>query len=392
MGSEYRALGTIIELTSATDIAMSIVLTGTGTATLNSSDAAFGQMAAGKYRLPDFLQLLAKKVSDWIYAACQADAGVTTKPVLTNCDCSFTFTPSLTQGDSIVTMTVTITGAQVGGTAATITSATLTNSNALWTKIGLVAEYSTSQSMSVATGVATRAGAFQPRCIFVFLRSEIDFGNSEEAVQYKALRFADGSGSSFHSGRRITKRQLRLVDLDQDIGGRDMPISRLTSINANRYDLETANTTSVDYVTGFESAQYNTTAAQDAATDAPYVEIPGVWVGRVAVIDNASEPAIITLFDKVPSSITAPTSCVINRISEVKALWFEAMRTGYICVYDVNETPGSDFGKIVWTGEEYMLAEDSKTWDADRRDAGAALYSYTFNLIRRDGNDLVFAS
>jgi hypothetical protein len=392
MSSEYRALGTIINLPSALDISLTVVLTGTGTATLNSSDSAYLTMAAGKYRLPDFLQILASKISDWLFAAATADASVTTKPTLANCDCSFTFTPSLTQNGSRVAMSLTITGAQVGGTAATVTSVALTNLNGLWTIIGFDSEPSSPFSMSVAAGVATYTGRFQPRSIFVFLRSEIDFGNTEEVIQYKALKFADSTGSSFYSGRALTRRALRLVDQDQDIGGRDMPLARLDSINASRNILQASNTTAVSYVTGFEANQINDDAVNDTWTDGAYVEIPGQWVGRLQTSDETAIPATIVLWEYVPSSITPPTKAPLMRISEVKALWFEAMRLGYLCVYDVNETPGADFGKIVWTGEEYMLAEESRLWDADRRDAGAALYSYTFNLIRRDGNDLVFAS
>ena len=171
-----------------------------------------------------------------------------------------------------------------------------------------------------------------------------------------------------------------------------MPLARLDSINATRNILQVSSTTANTYVTGFEANQINVTALTDAVTDGAYIEIPGQWVGRVNTFDQSATPATITLWDYVPSSITAPTKAPLTRVSEVKALWFEAMRLGYLCVFDVNETPGADFGKIVWTGEEYMLAEESRVWDADRRDAGAALYSYTFNLIRRDGNDLVFAS
>jgi len=258
--------------------------------------------------------------------------------------------------------------------------------------LGLCVESASSRIGVVGSGTATFSGLFQPRSIFCFLRSEVDEGNRPETLQYKALRLSDGTGSVFYSGRNMTRRSLSLIDLDEEVAGREIALARLTSINANRIQLETDDSPEADYSTSITGAQFQEDLASDALSDGAFVSVGGVWVGRVEDVDTVGPPKYIALFDKIPSSITAPTGCIVSRISDVQALHFEAIRTGYLCVFDMVETPGADFGEIRWLGQEYMLDEDSRSFVPERRDIGAPLYSYTFNLIRRDGNDLSFAS
>jgi hypothetical protein len=224
--------------------------------------------------------------------------------------------------------------------------------------------------------------------MFCFLRSEIDEGNSEQVLQYKAIRLSDGTGSVFYSGRHLTRRVLSLIDLDEKVAGRDLAIARLTSINADRVTLEMTYSTELNYVTSITGTQFQDDLLDEADTDGAFVSIGGVWVSRMDTSDDSTEPQKIILNEKVPSSITAPTKCVITRISDVHALWFESVRTGYLCVFDMVETPGADFGKPRWLSQEYMIAEESKSFIPERRDIGAPLYSFTFELIRRDASGL----
>lgn len=385
--AEFRALGTAIAFTSATDIALSLVLTGTGTATLNSSDTAYLTIPANSvFRFPDLCQYIEQKLADWIYAACVADAGVTTPTAATDIAVSITFSPSLTQNASLCTLTIgsALGGVTVGGTAATITSATLTNTNGLWSKLGLVQEDTTSQAMTVAAGVATRVGTFQPRSIFVFERSEVDEGDNVEALLSKSFRLSDGTGSAFYAGRQVQRRTLRLVDLDEKFCGRARPIARLGTSGASSVTLDVDGAVETTYTTGITGAQYDSTLASEAATDGAYLNVGGAWVGRVRAVASTG----LSLYEKVPSSTTPPSRCAITRISEVEALWFESLRTGYLCVFDMVETLGGTFGTIRWTGQEYMLDEESKGFTPERRDTANALYSYTFHLKRRDAPGL----
>ena len=181
--------------------------------------------------------------------------------------------------------------------------------------------------------------------------------------------------------------RLSLIDLDEDTCGRDVPLMRLQSINADRLTLEYDNTVESTYSTPITGAGYQSDLVLSAASGA-YVSIGGQWVSRGFDSDPGPNPVTLVLYEKVPSSITAPTNCVVTRISDVHALWFEAVRTGYLCVFDMVEEPGADFGKVRWLSQEYMLSEESKAFAPDRRDISAPLYSYTFDLIRRDANDL----
>lgn len=388
--TEYRVLGTIIEFTSATDIGFTLTFTGTGSATINSGTLAYLQIPANtKWRLPDLLQYLDKRMTDWIASAVAVGGDPAGTPTTT---LSISFTPSLTSNGSLCALSINVTGLTVGGGAATITAATLVNTNGLWSKLGLCLESATTRNGSVAGGTATWSGLFQPRSIFCFLRSEIDEGNSAEVLQYKALKLSDGTGSVFYSGRHLIRRSLTLVDLDEEVAGRDVPLARVSALNADRVTVETNFTTENDYATSITGAQYQVDLVTDADTDGAFVSLGEVWVGRVTDRATGTEPQLIVLAEKVPSSITLPTGCVVTRISDVHALWFEAVRTGYLCVFDAVETPGADFGNVRWLSQEYMLAEDSKQWIPQRRDAGAPIYSYTFSLLRRDANDLSFAS
>jgi hypothetical protein len=385
MSTEYRALGTIIEFTTATDIGLTVTFTGTGSATINSSTLAYYQIAANtKWRLPDLLQHLTERISSWIVAAVNeagAPAGTAAPTVQLN------FTPSITSNGSLCSISISCTGVTVGGTSAPITAATLINTNGLWSKLGFAQEGTTPITLTVSTGTATKTGVFQPRSIFVFLRSEVDEGNTETMQNYKALRLNDGTGSVFYSGRNTTRRRLSLIDLDENTCGRDVPLMRLQSINADRLTLEYDNTVESTYSTPITGVGYQGDLIATALTDGCYISVSGQWVGRL-FDSEAGPPQTLVLYEKVPSSITAPTNCVVTRISDVHALWFEAVRTGYLCVFDMVEEPGADFGKVRWLSQEYMLSEESKAFAPDRRDISAPLYSYTFDLIRRDANDL----
>jgi len=132
--TEFRALGTIIEFTSATDIGFTLTFTGTGSATINASTLAFYQIPANtKWRLPDLLQYLDKRMTDWIAAAVAVGGDPAGTPTTT---LNLSFTPSLSSNASRCALTINVTGLTVGGGAATITAATLVNTNGLWSKLG----------------------------------------------------------------------------------------------------------------------------------------------------------------------------------------------------------------------------------------------------------------
>lgn len=391
MTSEFRALGTAIYFDTATDIALTLTLTGTGSATINSSDSAYLTIPAGSYwRTPDLCNYVAYKTRAWIFAAITADGGVTKSSfVVTDFAVTFTVSPSLTVNGSLFTFKITNNAGahlKIGGTNAALTAVTLTNTNGLWSKFGLFSEASASDTMTVAANVATKTGRFQPRSLFFFLRSEIDDGETEQAVLVKNLVKADGTISVYESGRHIAKRSLRLVDLDENIAGRPVSYARLgdNGIAASRVGLN-INTVSSVFSSGstnqIDSLYLNNNVDPAGEPTGKYLLLPGAWVGR---IDDTTDPTLLTLWEKIPANITPPTACALTIISEVHALFFEALRTGYLFVYHTVETPGSTFGSVLWVSSDYCLDESNTTWSPERRSIGLPAYSFTFNLLRRD--------
>lgn len=387
MPTAYRALGTVVKVTSTITLTVSLRLSdGTNNLTLDSGEAAYETIAVGSYRLPDFAQLVASKLLAWVTAAkaalVPATLTSTGSPSVT-----LTFTPSTSAGGSLFSLAIGPIGATFvaapSGTAAIVAHADTKIDNATggYGPLGLVygtATGTTTRAGTVSSGTATWSGLFQPRSIFVFDRSEVDEGDAEEEQGYKAIRLADGSGSVYASGRSVTRRTLRLVDLDESVGGRPVTWGRCSALTSDRvtFTLPAPSTTSLS---GISSPYYQS----DLATTGRYVEVGG-YVSRLRTA-HATAPV---LCEEIPSSITVNSGTALNLVSEVHALHREAVRLGYLVVYDVTD----DTGAIRWTSEEYMLAPESARWAGERRDLDNPLYSFSWNLIRRDKTGISLAT
>jgi hypothetical protein len=390
MATSYRALGTVVKLASTATLTVSLRLSdGTNTLTLDSGEAAYGTIAAGSYRLADFAQLVASKLLTWVTAAKAAAVTAGTLTSTGSPSVTLTFTPSTTAGGSLFSLAIGPIGATFvaapSGTAAIVTHADTFIGNATdgYSPLGLVYETatgSTTRAGSVSSGTATWSGLYQPRSLFVFDRSEVDEGDAEEEVEYKAILLADGSGSVYASGRSVTRRTLRLVDLDESVGGRPQTIARVASIDSDRVTL-TINAPSTATLSGISSPYYQSDLA--SAGVGRMVELGG-WVSRLRSVSASS----IVLAEEVPSSVTVNAGTVLNLVSEVHALHREAVRLGYLTVYETTDSDGS----IRWVSSEYMLAPESARWAGERRDVDNPLYSYSWSLIRRDKTGLTLAS
>src|SRR3990167_6322246 len=103
MATEYRGLGTVVTLSA---VEMQLTITLTGSVTINNSDSAY-ESFTGTWRFPDFCYQVVKSLKTWMFAAISADAGVTTPPSSRDdIDVQLTFTPSLTAGGSLCTLTI----------------------------------------------------------------------------------------------------------------------------------------------------------------------------------------------------------------------------------------------------------------------------------------------
>jgi hypothetical protein len=376
---EYRALGTVAPFASSTSITLTVTLSGGGGATLNSSDAAYPTISAStKYRFPDLCQKIASAVQTWLFDAMTADAAVTTKPsAAADIDVTLTFTPSTTPGGSLCTLAIgpDLGGAQISGNAATVSGVTL-NASAAWVALGLTYDGGTATA-TINSGTATVSGLFQPRSIFVVDRTEDDSGDAEEETNLKIIRLADGTGSVYRSGRTVTTRDFRIVDLDEAGAGRALPIGRYSGFGATRDILTVPNPTTTGILSGISNLYMDTTLP----TTGRYAEVGG-FVSRIRSVSATQ----VRLCDLVPSSVTPPTASSINQISEMQALWVESVRLGYFVIYGINESSGA----LRWQSEEYMMG--SPRWQGERRSVSDGLYSFTWSLTRRDASGLTLAS
>jgi hypothetical protein len=392
MATSYRALGTVVYLPSAVTLTITLRISdGSESVTLSSSTGngvPYLTIAAGRYRLADYAQIVSLKLATWIESAVAEEElnGASTLTATGSAVVTLTFTPSTTAGGSLFSLAVSSVGGSFSGGAALIQSHAATlidNASGAYSPLGLVYETatgSTTRAGAVSTGTATWSGLYQPRSLFVFDRSEVDEGDAEEESNYKAITLADGAGSVYASGRTVTRRMLRLVDLDESVAGRPQTFARVASISSDRVTL-TLNNPSTSYLSGISGHYYQS----DMATAAPgrFVEVAG-WVSRL----RSASATTLVLCEKIPSSVTVNSGSVVNLVSEVHALWRESVRLGYVTVHDSVDNTGA----IRWTSSEYMLAPESARWGAERRDLDNPLYSYSLNLIRRDKTGLTLAS
>jgi hypothetical protein len=394
MATEYRMLGGVIKLTSAVTLTISLRLSdGTNVLVLDSGEAAYETIAAGSYRTADYAQILASKLLTWITAA---KAAAVSGGLLTSTgspSVTLTYTPSTSANGSLFSLAIgpigaTFVAAPSGTAAITSNAATnLDNATGAYSPLGLLFDVEGSPSAStttrvgtVSSGTATWSGRFQCRSLHVFDRSEVDEGNAEEEVGYKAIRLADGTGSVYASGRRVTTRTLRLVDLDEDIAGRPVTVGRFASFGATR-DIVNITAPSTATLSGISNLYLDA----DVPTEGAYLQV-GTWLSRIRGVVSSTQ---ITLAEAVPSSVTVTAGSPLVQVSEVHGLWELAVRLGYLVVYG---PPLDGSSTLRWTSEEYMLAPESARWGAERRSLDDPLYSYSWQLIRRDVSGLTLAS
>jgi hypothetical protein len=369
MANELKMFDACSRFTSST--AVRLTLTLNGSVTLNSSDSAYLTLSASTlYRFPDLRQQVAKHIQNWIYAAMVADAGVTVKPTAASeITVSFTFSASSTPGASVCTLVIgPISGpAEVGGVAAAITAASLDNSaNNLWSRLGLMYEddgTTTRAADTVSAGVATWAGLFQPRQVFIFPRSETDStGDIDEPIGDRVIQLADGSLSYYSSGYNALTRPYTLVDLDEDQGGRDVEVARCSALQADRITFTIPNPTMLTGDTGLYIQTDQITAGR------------AIRVGRWWARARSDSATALVLTEEVPSSITVNSGTVLTLISEVHAMLLEARSTGALAIYSVNEETGA----VRKVSREYAV--ENPRFEPGRRDQDNALYSHTLNL------------
>jgi hypothetical protein len=383
--AEYLALGTPITFAAATDIALSVVLTDGAafSATLNSSDAAYLQIAAGTYRFPELCQLVITKIITWYGSALTGDATVSASgsPTIT-----LTFAPSTSANGSTVTLTFTTSGAIRTSNSDPLFFSSVTLNNAtsgLWTKLGLAYEtedgtIESNRTTNASGNVVTIASRFQPRSIFVFERAVEDTFNSPSYPIRKTHILGNGQTRTFKVGAAVTTRTLRLLDMGASVGGPGLEVATFSAWGSNRSLITITNPT-VSALSGISALYVQTSLL----TDGRYLRVANVeWVSR-SRDDSTTQ---VRTCDKFPSSATVASGSPITMISELEALFFEVERLGKLCVWET-----TDAGAIRWTGAMYTPRGEPR-FVAERRDAYSQLWSYEWDLVRCDDPDLDIVS
>lgn len=371
---EYRALGTVTTVASALPVGLSVSLADGvgGTVTLDSGVLAYLTFA-GSSRYPSLLTSLAFLARSWLNSAATA-SGVLTVGAGFGLDVSIT--PSVSANGCLCSFAITSVGCTftASGLPAQITAASLVQSaSGIWTSAGLMAGPSTSQAATSTTAsTATWDGLFQARSVYCFERGEDDGGDTESG-SYVSHLLSSGVTRSYDLSPHRTTRALRLLDQDIDMAGPPLHIGLLAAvapINGARDTLTMANPSTV--FAGIGNPSYN----QSLAEVGRYVSIAGRWVSRIRAVTSST----VQLWDAVPSTVTVPALGELVMISEAQALWYEALRLGTFVVFGLDEQTGLP----LWNGESYAMQGGDVTYFAERRDIGNPLYSYTFNLLRKD--------
>lgn len=366
-----RAFGTTTRLAANLNVVLTVTITdGTNTSIYSGGSLS---IAAGSYRFADYCSALASIIISWLQAQIAADATVvsTGTPVV-----EIQFVPSTQANGSLVSLTLIDPACDfVAGGPAEYSAATIDNTNGAFSILGLAYRdpLSPTRNATISAGEALFSGLFQPRSIFVFERSEIDEGEDDRPAQFVAHKLANGALRTYVVGQsRISKQRMRIVDMDPEVCGPPIEVALTTSINATR--------------TGFVLPANSTVnlSGVEVGFSLPMLVQQGLYLeiqGFVARIKSVSATSII-LCETIPNSITlAGTVTYLRLVSEVHALWNEALQLGEILVYNTNDSTG----EILWYPQSYCLAGDeTPRFFGERRDIGNALYSYTFSLLRRD--------
>jgi len=364
-----------IKLTSALTLAGAITLTqGATTKALTLSTT----IAAGVYDVFSFAAKVNSQLRDDIRTKALA-ASITTVPAAANILLKFTFPSSFvdTINGNKINVTFDATGFLFSGVQMTLTVFTLNNASGWATKLGLDKESNATITATIANPVGTINGAFQPRSLFVTENSYKDTWDNEAFPFESTMALANGKVRRFSRGSSESTREIEAVDLEPEYAGYPLEVKSFSSFGANNsiLNLTAPDTTGLVNVSNINS---NLTVAQG---DLIRISNDNFYSRVESVSTN-----VINLYEKVPSTITPTAGDPIYKISELHALWIEALRTDYIFVYE----PDDSTGQSKFKPSAYALNLNGKhLLNFTSRDIFTNLYSVVFSLFRRQTPETV---
>jgi hypothetical protein len=372
-----RLLGAGIVLDSALTLNGSLSLFRSPT----TYTAAFSTtIPAGVYDLFSF----AAKVNSLLRQALIDDKHASiTAPSLANVRLKFVFpaTWSSTPGANKIVVTFDPTGFLVtaGSLQTTILAFSLTNGTGTWcSKLGLIAERTASIAATLSPAspnatLATITGLFQPRSIYCFENSFTDSWDSEVRPEEKTIHLRNGKVRTWSLASAEAYRTIVLVDHPEDMTGPPLDAMTFSSFGVDRGRL-----------TFHDPDESGLTNASDIHSNYTLVADDIVRVGNddfFARVASLSATQVL-LAENYPASIVPTAGDTIWKISEAHALWIEAYRTGYLFVYEPDE---SGHGRSKFKALAYALDLNGRIeTNFQRRDLFVSLYSVTFPLTRRD--------
>jgi hypothetical protein len=370
-----RLIGIPWKPTAALELRFEVYLDGGAIVLTSPGDAAWLTVGAANevwqpiHLLTDALQ----QARQWIFNAIGGDPGVANTGAVTAIPLTGTLSLSETPGGSRFVWTLT----GVNSTpATTLQKVRIINTNGAWTPLGIVEDGET-VDFTASGGTVTITGQFQPRTIFTFPQFDSDSGDRLVRASLVTHPVRDGDVFSFESGGSYTLRNYKLIDLPVEWTGPSYPVGLFSDWGATRKIIE-LETTDLTVLSGdlADGVLYD---LSNVAED-DYVTIEGTgWCSRVKTVDTTDKE--IELWEPFPSSVTASAGAEVRVISEAEALEMEALRTGYFCLYGMNDEEG-----VPRYGQAPMYAiynaSGEKKQEDLRRSLNDPLYGWAYPLIR----------
>jgi len=371
-----RALGLPINVTVALSVQLSVTLQqGANTVVLDNTDAAYIQIAIGKYRPNDFINLVDNAIRTWLFSAIAANSGAGWANVGTKFSKNITLTLAETSGMNNAKLTIAFTdpSATKSGLAAVFSAVTLNNSNQLWTLLGMA--YQSDSTVGPATSFAAK---FQSKYIFIVDRSEVDSGAKDRMHYSVPHKLDSGKVKRFKFGGQHTERQIDFVQQDESIAGPPLAFGRAytTGTTSGVKDLLQYRSPALGGISlGPENPYFNTSYF----TDGCLVKVQDTII-RGLYSSGAFGTSTIKLVTAMPTALSLTTINHTKRISELWAFYYFVMELGQFYLYDVD-----DFDNIIWISETYTLNDaDDPNIFSERPDIGLRLFDVSFKLIAVD--------
>lgn len=363
------------------------IANGGGSYTTTGVNADYPTIPAGTYSFGEFCTLLSQEIRQYIYDDFgDAGSSPTNGGTVEDIDLDLRLVPSTSAGASRVSFVATDLNALIGGNPAAITACILKNTASPgWPCLLGLGQEGDDVSATIAAGIATAAGQFQPRAWFCFLRSEVYIGPRKTTELYTAIPMGDGDVDIYEINSACAESEFSLITQEYKIAGDLRHIGTFKDLSGDRLTISLPNPKTTGRVQGISSPGF----IEDRIPEGSYLALEGAgdfgWVGRVKDITVSSEGTDIEieLWDKVDSAFsTVKASSPIYWAPEAWAMRHEAKRLRTLLVYGADDSSGAG----LWTWEAFAvgsLGASSFLEATERPDQRLDRYTMRIPLIRR---------